>query len=298
LKNAIQNDDYHLPNIPLLKYQEERELLRKAQAAARELEKPVLLRDQKILKEGKEAKDHLVLANHRLVRQVAYHFQNRGLPYSDLVAEGLVGLMRAIDKFDLTRETRLSTYATWWIRQTLQVAVRNTARLVRIPNHLVDLGVKCRIVMDNHYSQTGEELSYEEALKKLGKKSKTLAENLRYAERAANCTPFQMVDKEVECQIDTMPDKRTQNPTEEVETTEEYEGLISLVKEACGERYSEALLMHFGVGCSGNRTLKEIGFELGGVSRERARQLKEKALTLVKEAVRKKHIYSGHEGKR
>lgn len=290
---------YELPNLPLLDRDEERELLKKAKLAREEEEKPESERNQRVIQEGKEARDHLVLANHRLVRKMVSFYTGKGVSYADLMVEGLMGLIRAIDKFDLEKETKLATYATWWIRQSLQASLKNFSRTVRVPCHVLELLVSCRKIMDEYHAATGQEMSYEEALKVLGKsKREKLADHLRKAEKANTCLPFPTVSKDDWAEgVGDVVDKQHSDPEEDLIREEQNTNLLRLVRTVCGERQAEALLMHFGIGTgTGKLILQDIGEKLGGVTRERARQLKEKALKTLREAHKQKKSYSTSEG--
>jgi RNA polymerase primary sigma factor len=222
-----------------------------------------------------EARDHMVRANLRLVVEVARHFAGRGLPLEDLIAEGNLGLLRAVEGFDPDRGLRFSTYACWWVKQSIRRALVNTARTVRIPAHMVVLLSKWQRAAVRLQEQLGRTPTHEEVGRQLNlpqKKVNLVKEAMRF------CTPAPPADQpDSDWSLDTMvADGRAQAPGTEAAEAEDAGHVLGLL-DGMDRREAVVLRMRFGLDGGEPRTLGEIG-ERFGVTRERVRQITAKAL--------------------
>ncbi len=250
-------------------------------------EEPILA--AKILEGDEEAKQRLINANLRLVVNIAKHYVGRGMQFLDLIQEGNLGLMKAVDKFDYTKGFKFSTYATWWIRQAITRAIADQARTIRIPVHMVETinkmtRVQRQLVQDLDRDPTAEEIS--EAMG--GELSpKRIREIQRIAlEPVSFETPIGEEDDSH--LIDFIEDKDNESPVEY--TTKELlkEELDSILKDLT-DREERVLRLRYGLDDNRPRTLEEVGKEFG-VTRERIRQIEAKAIKKLKHPTRRKKL--------
>ncbi len=250
-------------------------------------EEPILA--AKILQGDEEAKQRLINANLRLVVNIAKHYVGRGMLFLDLIQEGNLGLMKAVDKFDYTKGFKFSTYATWWIRQAITRAIADQARTIRIPVHMVETinkmtRVQRQLVQDLDRDPTAEEIS--EAMG--GELTpKRIREIQRIAlEPVSFETPIGEEDDSH--LIDFIEDKDNESPVEY--TTKELlkEELDSILKDLT-PREERVLRLRYGLDDNRPRTLEEVGKEFG-VTRERIRQIEAKAIKKLKHPTRRKKL--------
>ena len=250
-------------------------------------EEPILA--AKILEGDEEAKQRLINANLRLVVNIAKHYVGRGMQFLDLIQEGNLGLMKAVDKFDYTKGFKFSTYATWWIRQAITRAIADQARTIRIPVHMVETinkmtRVQRQLVQDLDRDPTAEEIS--EAMG--GELTpKRIREIQRIAlEPVSFETPIGEEDDSH--LIDFIEDKDNESPVEF--TTKELlkEELDSILKDLT-DREERVLRLRYGLDDNRPRTLEEVGKEFG-VTRERIRQIEAKAIKKLKHPTRRKKL--------
>ncbi|MBP3959783.1 RNA polymerase sigma factor RpoD/SigA [Gemmata sp. G18] len=227
-----------------------------------------------------EARDQMVRANLRLVVNIARGYTGKGLALQDLIEEGNLGLLRAVEGFDPTMNTRFSTYASYWIKQSIKRALVNTAKTIRIPAYMVELLAKWRRATNKLSDELGRPPTHEEVAKLLGLPKKKL-NIIKKAIRVYNAAP-QADQGEAGWSIEEMlMDNRAKTPdTEMVETDDLKQVLVLLDK--MDPREATVLRMRFGLNDEEPKTLKEIG-ECLGLTRERVRQIEGEALAKLGE---------------
>jgi RNA polymerase primary sigma factor len=251
-------------------------------------ETPLLSADEEkqlayeIAKGDMESRERMVRANLRLVVNIARGYTGKGLALQDLIEEGNLGLLRAVEGFDPTMNTRFSTYASYWIKQSIKRALVNTAKTIRIPAYMVELLAKWRRATNQLQDELGRPPTHEEIAKFLGLPKKKLS-IIKKAIRVYNSAP-QTDQTEAGWSIDEMlMDGRTKTPdTELVETDDLKQVLVLLDK--MDPREATVLRMRFGLNDEEPKTLKEIG-ECLGLTRERVRQIESEALAKLSDSL-------------
>jgi RNA polymerase primary sigma factor len=238
---------------------------------------------------AKQAKNELIKANLRLVISIAKRYVNRGLQFLDLIQEGNMGLMRAVDKFEYRRGYKFGTYATWWIRQAITRAIADQARTIRLPVHMVEVINKLNRVSRLLVQQIGREPTTEEIAKKMGVSLEHLQKILRITKKPIS----------LETPIGEEEDSRLEDFIEDEKSISPQDAAINsnLVKQTqrvlstLNKREEKILRMRFGIGENHDHTLEEVGRDFH-VTRERIRQIEAKALRKLKHSRRAEKLKS------
>jgi RNA polymerase primary sigma factor len=234
---------------------------------------------------NKKAREKMIKANLRLVVKIAHDFSNYGLPLLDLVSEGNIGLMKAVERFDPKKGGKLSTYASWWIKQSIKRALANQSKTIRLPVHLVDKIGKIRRVAGQMTEELGREPSNEELAEELGLAVAKVAHLKNVAVRPAS------LDAKINADDDTafgdlVSDERAEDPFAALRDKDLREEVGDLL-DVLDPRERKIIAFRFGLGGGKERTLEEVGRKFG-VTRERIRQLQNIALLKMRKALRKR----------
>src|SRR6266545_3365180 len=229
-----------------------------------------------------EARDRMVRANLRLVVNIARSYTGKGLGLQDLIEEGNLGLLRAVQGFDPDMNTRFSTYASYWIKQSIKRALVNTAKTIRVPAYMVELLAKWRRATNKLTDELGRPPTNEECAKFLGLPKKKL-NIIKKAIRVYNSAP-QTDQGDQGWSIDEMlQDSRSKTPDTEMVETDDLKHVMLLL-DKMDKREATVLRMRFGLDDEEPKTLKEIG-ECLGLTRERVRQIESEALAKLSESM-------------
>jgi RNA polymerase primary sigma factor len=228
------------------------------------------------------ARDRMVRANLRLVVNIARSYTGKGLGLQDLIEEGNLGLLRAVQGFDPSMNTRFSTYASYWIKQSIKRALVNTAKTIRIPAYMVELLAKWRRASSKLQDELGRPPSHEEIARSLNLPKKKLS-IIKKAIRVYNATP-QTDQPETGWSLDEMVmDGHSKSPDLEMVDADNLHHVRDLL-EKMDKREATVLRMRFGLDSEEPKTLKEIGESLG-LTRERVRQIESEALSKLSESM-------------
>jgi len=258
IREAVLEAYLHdISKIPLLTAEEERDLARR------------------IAQGDEEARQHLISANLRLVVSIAKNYVNRGLAFSDLIAEGNIGLMKAVERFDPDAECRFSTYATWWIKQAIRRAITNTVKTVRIPAYMVETIAAWKSAESDLTAQLGHQPTIDEIAEAidLSPNNRTVIKRVINATRTA----VQPISLDLLCSLnEVIEDRTTLQPDQQFFDDYERRKLRELL-DLISDREATVLRLRYGLDDNTPMTLEEIGERLS-LTRERIRQIENEAL--------------------
>ncbi len=241
------------------------------------------------------ARDHMIRSNLRLVVNIAKRFSNRGLPLQDLIEEGNLGLLRAVEAFDPDQGARFSTYASWWIKQSIKRALINAVQPIHIPAYMVELIARWKKAFRDLEDELGRSPSTQElaaAMELTPKKVRIVRKAVRAFQRPAQSSSA--ADREGVALAELLTDTKTPAPEEQVLNNDDLETIQQLL-DMIDEREATILRLRFGLDGQEPLTLKEVGHKIG-LTRERVRQIEIEALQKLNERLESDSPFAAHAG--
>lgn len=280
MSNNIEIYLKQIGRIPLLSATQEVDLANQVQLMLPLLDKEQLTpEEQEIVRQGQWAKQQMTQANLRLVVSIAKKYQNRGLSLLDLIQEGSLGLIRAIEKFDPDKGYKFSTYAYWWIRQAVTRAIANQSRAIRLPIHIIQDLNKIKKAT----RQLSQELGRQPTEREIAREMKLSLKKLRIIKAAAQKTKLKSLNVKIdENQTELAQILATDSPSPtEIVTETERSNQIATLLETLSPKQQNVISLRYGLDDGIPKTYEEIGTRCG-ISRERVRQIIHRAMKLLK----------------
>ncbi len=237
---------------------------------------------ERLEREGNEARELMIRANLRLVVNIAKSFTNRGMSLADLIEEGNLGLLRAVEGFDPDMGARFSTYASWWIKQSIKRALINTVQPVHIPAYMVEMISRWKLAQ----RELQEEMGHAPSIEEMSDKMQLPERKVRIIKRAVRAfsAPTQAPTSETGASLlDMLPDEKTPGPDALIFSEAESETIRKLL-DALDDREATILRLRYGLGHEEPLTLKDIGKKIG-LTRERIRQIEHEALQKLQDTL-------------
>ncbi|HEY4952397.1 MAG TPA: sigma-70 family RNA polymerase sigma factor [Verrucomicrobiae bacterium] len=238
----------------------------------------------RIKKGDKKAREHMIKANLRLVVKIARDYEGIGLPLLDLISEGNIGLMKAVERFDPAKGGKLSTYGSWWIKQSIKRALANQSKTIRLPVHLVDKISKMRRIGMRLQEELGREATDDELADEMGMTAARVTQMRQAAIRPASLDA-PIGDDDSNNFSDVVQDENATSPYENLED-KTVTGMLQDMVKHLDEREATILRFRFGLDGGSEKTLEEVGKKFG-VTRERVRQIQNLALKKLRKMIEK-----------